>query len=70
MDESEREQELWQRVAAQQQPDEKRKAGMRAALERYYRAVGLLRSGRRDGTRSEPVAGIDPVEASRRLDGR
>ncbi len=70
MDGPEREQELWQRVAAEQQPDEKRRAGMRAALERYYQAVGLLRSGRRDGTRDESVSAIDPIDGSRRLDGR
>ncbi len=70
MDEPEREQELWQRVAAEQQPDEQRKRGMQAALERYYRAVGLLRAGRRDGGRDDALSPIDPVDGPRRLDGR
>jgi hypothetical protein len=70
MDGPEREQELWQRVAAEQQPDEKRKQGMQAALERYYRAIGLLRAGRRDGGGDDPLGQINPIDGSRRLDGR
>lgn len=70
MDDPEREQELWQRAAAAQQPDEKRKQGMQAALERYYRAIGLLRAGRRDGGGDDALSPIDPVDGTRRLDGR
>ncbi|MDB6009282.1 MAG: hypothetical protein JWL65_1532, partial [Gammaproteobacteria bacterium] len=41
MNDPEREQELWQRVAAAGQPDAKKRRGMAAALERYYQAIGL-----------------------------
>ncbi len=68
MDRPEREPELWQRAAEAQQPDEKRKRGIREALERYYRAVGLLRTGRRYGATGEDVSSVDPIERVRRIE--
>jgi hypothetical protein len=61
----EREQELWQRVAAAGQPDAKKRRGMAAALERYYQAIGLRRTGRRHGGDDGEVPGVDPVERIR-----
>ena len=66
MDGPEREQELWQQVAASGQPDEKRRKGMREALERYYLARGLQHGGAGSSGGDEPVSRIDPIERSRR----
>ena len=68
MDRPESEPELWQRAAEAHQPDEKRKRGIREALERYYQAVGLLRTGRRYGSTDESSPSIDPVERTRRIE--
>ena len=67
MNDRDAETELWSRVADAAQPDEKKRRGLRAALERYYQAVGLLRESRRNGPGDEPVGGVEPVDPSRRI---
>jgi hypothetical protein len=64
MSDSERELELWQQAAASGQPDEKRRRGIAQALQRYYEAVGLRRTGRRHGE-AAATPGVDPVEPIR-----
>lgn len=68
MNDPEREQEAWQRVAAAQQPDEKRRRGMAAALERYYTAIGLQRTGRRHGGGDGESPAVDPIAPIRPTD--
>ena len=68
MDGPEREQELWQRVAAKQQPDAKRRRGIREALERYYEAVGLLRTGRRHGRGDDPLSAVGRLDPIKRIE--
>ena len=68
MDGPEREQQLWQQVAASRQPDEKRRKAMREALERYYLARGLQRGGAGASGGDEPVSRIDPIEGARRIE--
>ncbi|GAC1579663.1 MAG: hypothetical protein NVS3B7_13780 [Candidatus Elarobacter sp.] len=67
MDGPEREQELWQEVAAAQQPDEKRRRGMREALERYYLARGLQGSGQGAGG-DGGIDAIDRIDGTRRIE--
>ena len=62
MSDPEREQEAWQRVAAQVEPDEKRRRGLAAALQRYYLARGLQRDGGSHDTGDGPVLAIEPID--------
>ena len=62
MNDPEREQQAWQQVAEHVEPDEKRRRGMAAALQRYYLARGLQRDGGSHDAGDGPVSAIDPID--------
>ena len=57
--------QIWDRVADETEPDEKRREGMRAALERYRIARGLLGGG---GQGDEAIEAVTPVEGVQPVD--